>query len=96
MLSTILADSVSLSPAERRLLLRLAAEPAYVVAHEELGRALWGAELGDAHDRTALRQQVTALRRKLARLRFGVNAVPGVGYRLAIESGDQDEALPPS
>lgn len=87
-LSSIVADTIGLSPGERRLLLRLAAEPAYVIRHEELGEALWGTELPDSHDRTALRQQVTALRRKLVKLRVGVTAVPGVGYRLTMTGID--------
>jgi DNA-binding response OmpR family regulator len=83
-LARLVSDAVELSPAERRLLQRLAAEPAYVVSHQELAEALWGYEAPDLHDRAALRQQVTALRRKLARLRVGVTAVPAIGYRLTM------------
>ncbi len=90
-LSSIVSDSVGLSPGERRLLLRLAAEPAYVIRHEDLGEALWGTELPDSHDRTALRQQVTALRRKLTKLRVGVTAVPGIGYRLTMSCVDSKD-----
>lgn len=90
-LSSIVSDSVGLSPGERRLLLRLAAEPAYVIRHEDLGEALWGTELPDSHDRTALRQQVTALRRKLTKLRVGVTAVPGIGYRLTMSCADSKD-----
>jgi hypothetical protein len=89
--SSIAADAVALSPSERRLLLRLAAEPAYVIPHDDLGEALWGPELSHAHDRAALRQQVTALRRKLSRLRLGVTAVPGIGYRLTATCAGRDK-----
>jgi len=95
-LLTIAADSVSLSPSERRLLRRLAAEPAYVIPHEDLGEALWGAESADFYDRAALRQQVTALRRKLVKLSVGVTAVPGVGYRLTMTSADHADDTPPA
>jgi DNA-binding winged helix-turn-helix (wHTH) protein len=85
-LSEMVAEAVGLSPAERRLIQRLGAEPAYVVRHDDLAEALWGASSPDDYDRAALRQQVAALRRKLARLRIGVSAVPGIGYRLALSS----------
>ena len=63
---------------------RIAAEPAYVIRHTELARTVWGEEFEDADHRTALRQQITALRRKLARMRIGIAAVPSIGYRLEV------------
>lgn len=89
-LSEMVADAVALSPGERRLLQRLAAEPAYVVRHQELAEALWGCDASDFHDRAALRQQVTALRRKLTKLRVGVSAVPSIGYRLTMAPDDSE------
>ena len=85
MLSEMVADTVMLSHSECRVLQRLGAEPKYVVRHEELANSLWGGASAAAHDKAALRQHVTALRRKLAQLRIGVGAVPGVGYRLTIK-----------
>ncbi len=83
-LSEMVANAVLLSPGERRVLQRLGAEPKYVVRHEDLAESLWGQASADAHDRAALRQHVTTLRRKLARLRVGVAAVPSIGYRLTM------------
>ena len=90
-LSKLVADAVALSPGERRLLQRLGAEPAYVVGHDQLAEALWGCDPTDGHDRPALRQPVTALRRKLTRLRVGVTAVPSFGYRLTLTDAEPDE-----
>jgi len=90
-LSEMVADAVSMSPAERRLLQRLGAEPAYVIRHQQLAEALWGCDVADSHDRTALRQQVTSLRRKLIKLRLGVTAVPSIGYRLTMTSADDPD-----
>jgi hypothetical protein len=84
----VVTEAAGLSPGERRLLRRLAAEPAFVIRHDELAEALWGCDAPDEHDRAALRQQVTALRRKLARLRVGVAAVPSIGYRLSMTADD--------
>lgn len=85
----LMSNAVLMSPGERRLFQRLAAEPTFVVHHEDLAAALWGQASADPHDRAALRQQVTTLRRKLARLRIGVGAVPSIGYRLS--AGDAQE-----
>lgn len=84
----LMSNAVLLSPGERRLFHRLAAEPTFVVHHEDLAAALWGQASADPHDRAALRQQVTTLRRKLARLRIGVGAVPSIGYRLSAADTD--------
>jgi len=90
-LARLVSDALALSPGERRLLQRLGAEPAYVVTHQELAEALWGCDSPDVHDRAALRQQVTALRRKLTRLRVGVTAVPAIGYRLTMTADPPSE-----
>ena len=81
-LTDLVANAVMLSPAERRVWQRLGAEPKYVVRHEDLAEAVWGQAVADSHDRAALRQHITTLRRKLAQLRIGVDAVPSIGYRL--------------
>jgi DNA-binding response OmpR family regulator len=78
-------DPVSLRRLEYELLLRLARDPARVLAKSELLRAVWGYE-GSCSTRT-LDSHASRLRRKLARAdrdssrRWIVN-VHGVGYRL--------------
>ena len=90
-LSEMIAKTLPLSQSECRILRRPGAEPSYVVRHGELAEALWGGSAAATHDRGALRQHVTSLRRKLSELRVGVGAVPSIGYRLSITREPPDE-----
>lgn len=90
---TLAAEALPLTPLERRLLVRLAAEPDAVISYTELAECVWGRSGADAHDRAALRQHIATLRRKLASLRAEVSTVASVGYRFkfaCMRTGERD------
>lgn len=82
------AEALTLTRLERRLLLRMAAEPDAVVGYSELAECVWGRPGADAHDRAALRQHIAMLRRKLALLRAEISTVASVGYRFKFGCAD--------
>jgi two-component system KDP operon response regulator KdpE len=80
-------EEIHLTPTEHDLLSVLARAAGRVVSHRELLRAVWGAEAVD--ERQYLRVYMRQLRYKLepepAQPRYLVT-VPGVGYRLRVDS----------
>jgi two-component system, OmpR family, response regulator MtrA len=82
------AEALTLTRLERRLLLRMAAEPDAVIGYSELAECVWGRPGADAHDRAALRQHIAMLRRKLALLRAEISTVASVGYRFKFGCAD--------
>ncbi len=87
---------VRLTPREFEVLKVLLAHTGRIVTHGRLLRAVWGTAYGDeAH---YLHVYVSAIRRKLAaadpakRLGAVIVSEPGVGYRVAVFDGDDDDA----
>jgi len=72
--------SVALTPAEMRLLSRLASDPERAFTRDELMEALWDTALPGAS--RACDTHVLNLRRKLAGSGVSIDTVRGLGYRL--------------
>jgi DNA-binding response OmpR family regulator len=89
--ATVDGRSVALTPAELRLLTRLAGEPGRAFSRDELMEALWDVETSGAS--RACDTHVLNLRRKLDGAAIAIETVRGFGYRLrALErlSGNPD------
>ena len=74
---------VRLTPSEATVLDALMSQPARVVPHQELARALFGRVLADPGTRATIRGHIATLRQKLAELEAEeqVEGLRGVGYR---------------
>ena len=78
---TVGGTSVSLTMRERAVFDVLARRPGAVVAKATVQQEVWGAPATDTH---ALEVAVARLRRRLAPIGIGVEAVVRRGYRLAV------------
>jgi len=88
---TIDGRNVALTPAELRLLTRLAGEPGRAFSRDELMEALWDVETSGAS--RACDTHVLNLRRKLDGAGVAIETVRGFGYRFRVAerlSGNPD------
>lgn len=80
--------TVRLTPSESAILVALIREGHGAVTHDRIALRLWGSAFADRYGRASIRSHMHTLRRKLSSIGLAdaVISVPGVGYRLMVDS----------